>query len=203
MNYRPIQLAAVAGNWHKFMARRLSRRFRRTRLWVLRRDRYTCQFCGFQAKDYQEVVNLDNDYSKNSFSNMATACCFCTQCFFIDSIKLNSYGGGQIICLPELTQNELNSFCHVLFCAMINGTSYKSTAQTLYKGFQQRANLMEEKLGEGISNPAYLGQILIEQREKGEKFNENALLKNLRLLPSRSGFKGQIEHWARAATKES
>ncbi len=48
---------------------------------------------------------------------MATAVAFVPNVFFSDAVGV-SYGGGSLVILPELTQNWLNSFCHVLFCAI-------------------------------------------------------------------------------------
>ena len=73
----------------------------------IERDNYTCQYCGFQAKEYQEIVNLDGNYTNNKLSNMVTACCFCSQCLFLQSVGLDEMGGGQLIYLPEMSQADL------------------------------------------------------------------------------------------------
>ena len=125
---------------------------------ILERDEYTCQFCGFQAKQYQEIVNLDNNYLNNKTTNLVTACCFCTQGFFLEAVGKNEYGGGALIYLPEISQNELNSFCHVLFCAIANATNYRTDAQNVYRTLKLRAKIVEQELGEGLQNPTLLGR---------------------------------------------
>ena len=108
-----LKLIASPSAWRLYSARQADPKFKSFELRVLQRDRYTCKFCGFQAKLFQEVVNLDSNYTNNRMENLVTACCFCSQCFFIESVGVGGYGGGTLVYLPELTQPEVNSFCHV------------------------------------------------------------------------------------------
>lgn len=196
-----LKLIATPGSWRLYSARKMDERFKAYELKVFQRDRYTCQFCGFQAKLFQEIVNLDLNFANNKLSNLVTACCFCAQCFFIESVGVGGYGGGTLIYLPELNQTELNSICHVLFCAITNDTGYKSSAQNIYRSFKFRSQVVEEKYGEGTSDPAIFGQLLI---DSGVTENETAdkLFKDIRLLPSRAKFRKQIERWAASALEE-
>lgn len=196
-----LKLMATPGSWRLYSARTVDERFKTFEKKVLQRDRYRCQFCGFQARLYQEVVNLDNDYSNNKLSNLVTSCCFCAQCFFIESVGVGGYGGGTLIYVPELTQAELNSLCHVLFCAITNDTGYKSSAQNIYRSFKFRSQAVEEKFGEGTSDPALFGQLLIDAGVKDEETRAK-LFKNILLLPSRAKFRKQIEKWAASALEE-
>ena len=142
-----LSINANPETWYLHSLRKADPAFRKFQSKVFERDQYTCQFCGFQAKEYQEVVNVDQNYRNNRLANMATACPFCTQCLFIDSVGMGNFGGGTLIFLPELTQNKINSMCHVLFCAIANDTGYKPTAQALYRSFKFRSQLLEEKFG--------------------------------------------------------
>ncbi|MDR3501072.1 MAG: type IVB secretion system protein IcmJDotN [Legionella sp.] len=198
---KQLKLLATPGSWRLYSARKVDERFKSYEQKVLQRDRYTCQFCGFQARLFQEVVNLDNNYSNNKLPNLVTACCFCAQCFFIESVGVGGYGGGTLIYLPELTQMELNSLCHVLFCAITNDTGYKSSAQNIYRGFKFRSQLVEEKFGEGTSDPAIFGQLMIDAGVNDEE-RRSQLFKNILLLPSRAKFRKQIEKWAASALEE-
>jgi len=200
-NQNALKLVASPGAWRLYSARKVDPRFNEFQLKVLRRDRYTCKFCGFQAKKFQEVINLDLNYANNKLSNLATACCFCAQCFFIESVGLGGYGGGSLIYLPELSQSELNSLCHVLFCAITNDTGYKMSAQDIYRHFKSRSELVENKFGEGTSNPAILGQLIIDSGATDSETNDK-IFKNIRLLPSRAKFRRQIEEWAASALEE-
>jgi intracellular multiplication protein IcmJ len=196
-----LQLAVNLGGWRIFVRRREDKAFLPVAEKILGRDNYTCQYCGFQAREYQEIVNLDGNYLNNKYSNLITACCFCSQCLFIESIGLDEMGGGQLVFLPDMSQSELNSFCHVLFCAMGNGTGYQETAQTIYRSFKFRSQVIENKFGAGTSNPAVLGQLMLEQKARGVEEKVN-VLKDLRLLPSYTKFKAQLDAWAAAALEE-
>lgn len=196
-----LQLVASPGAWRMYSARKMDERFKNIESKVLGRDRYTCQFCGFQARLYQDVINVDGNYSNNKLNNMATACCFCAQCFFIESVGVGGYGGGTLVYLPELEQHEVNSLCHVLFCAITNDTGYKSSAQNIYRSFKLRSQIIEEKFGEGTSDPAIFGQLIIDSGASSAE-KEALLFKNVCLLPSRAKFRKQIEQWAASALEE-
>ncbi|KTD21058.1 type IVB secretion system protein IcmJDotN [Legionella londiniensis] len=199
--HKELRLIASPGSWRLYSARKADPRFKTFEQKVFQRDRYTCQFCGFQARLYQEVINLDGNYNNNQLSNLATSCCFCAQCFFIESVGVGGYGGGTLIYLPELSQAELNSLCHVLFCAITNDTGYKNTAQSIYRSFKFRSQAIENKFGEGTSDPAIFGHLLIDSGHIDDEISAN-ILKNVRLLPSRAKFRQQIEHWAASALEE-
>lgn len=196
-----LNLAVNLNGWRIFVRRREDKSFAPVAEKILNRDSYTCQYCGFQAKEYQEIVNLDGNYMNNKFSNLITSCCFCMQCLFIESIGMDEMGGGQLIYLPEMSQSELNSFSHVLFCAMGNGTGYQESAQSIYRSFKFRSQLIENKFGPGTSNPSILGQLLLEYQVKSPG-RESEVLKDLRLLPSYTKFKVQLDAWAAAALEE-
>ena len=197
----PLQLMAQPGSWRVFTSRKHDPAFKGFVTRVLERDQYTCQYCGFQAQDYQEIVNVDQNYYNNKFSNLAVACCFCAQCFFLDAVGQTDFGGGTLIYLPEVEQANLNVFCHVLFCAISNNTPYKASAQSIYRTLRFRSQAVERAFGEGLSDPALMGQLLVEsalsQEEAGKALSE------LRLLPARNRFREQIQHWAKAAMAES
>lgn len=196
-----LQLAVNLNGWRLFVRRREDKAFLPVADKVLSRDNYTCQYCGFQAKEFQEIVNLDGNYANNKLSNMITACCFCSQCLFLESTGLDEMGGGQLIYLPELSQADLNSFCHVLFCAMGNGTGYQESAQAIYRSFKFRSQPVENKFGSGTSSPATFGQIILEFRQSHPD-TPVEILKDLRLLPAYTKFKIQLETWAKAALEE-
>jgi intracellular multiplication protein IcmJ len=196
-----LKLMASPGSWRLYSARKADPRFKSFELKVLQRDKYVCQFCGFQARMYQDVVNLDGNYTHNRLKNLVTACCFCAQCFFIESVGVGGYGGGTLIYLPELSQPELNSLCHVIFCAITNNTGYKNSAQNIYRSFKFRSQVVEDKFGEGTSDPSIFGKLIIDSGVSSIETIDQ-LFKNIRLLPSRAKFRTQIEHWAASALEE-
>ena len=196
-----LQLAVNLIGWRNFARRKEDKKFLPVASRVFVRDHYICQYCGFQAKEYLDVVNVDGNYSNNKFSNMITSCCFCTQCLFLQAVGLDDMSGGQLIYLPEMSQMDLNSFCHVLFCAMGNSTGYQDSAQSIYRSFKFRGQIVENKFGTGTSNPSVFGQMIVEYQDHyPDKGSE--VLKDLRLLPSNTKFRVQLEAWAAAALKE-
>lgn len=198
----PLHLTATPESWRLFSVRKTDEGFQEFRNHVLERDQFTCQFCGFQATQYQEVINLDNNYRNNKLTNMVTACGFCAQCFFLEAVGKDDYGGGILIYLPEISQNDLDGFCHVLFCAMYNATSYRNDAQNIYRSFKLRTQIVDKQLGEGMSDPVALGRMLIEATEEQRADIAKKVLAPLRLLPSYTRFSKQIEDWAKAALND-
>jgi len=198
---RELKLAVNLNGWRLFVRRREDKAFLPVAKRIYERDYYICQYCGFQAKQYQEVVNLDGNYTHNKTSNLITACCFCVQCLFLESIALDDMGGGQLIYLPEMSQADLNSFCHVLFCAMGNGTGYQDSSQAIYRSLKFRSQPIENRFGPGTSNPSILGQLILEHEMKSPDVPLD-LLTDLRLLPSYTKFKVQLDAWAAAALEE-
>lgn len=196
-----LKLAVSLSGWRAFVGRKRDKAFLPAQKRVFERDFYACQYCGFQAKEYQEVVNLDGNYNNNKLSNMITACCFCSQCLFLQSVGLDEMGGGQLIYLPEISQGNLNSFCHVLFCAMENNTGYQDSAQSLYRSLKFRSQIIENKFGSGTSNPVIMGQMMLEYQMQSPD-QKIELLNDVRLLPSNTKFKIQLDAWAAAALKE-
>ena len=194
-----LRLAVNLNGWRIFIRRRDDKAFLPVAEQVFQRDSYTCQYCAFQARQFQEVVNIDGNYTNNKMSNMITACCFCSQCLFLESVGLDDMGGGQLVYLPEMSQAELSSFCHVLFCAMGNGTGYQDSAQAIYRSFKFRSQQVENKFGSGASNPAVFGQLILEH---GQAEINVDVLKDMRLLPSYTKFKVQLDAWAAAALEE-
>lgn len=196
-----LHIQAQAGAWRLYSARKANSGFRAFQAKIWQRDRYTCQFCGFQARQFQDVINIDGNYRRNKASNMVTSCCFCAQCFFLESVGVGDFGGGTLVYLPEISQPQLNSFCHVIFCAITNDTGYKASAQSIYRSFKFRSQLVEDAFGEGCSSPSTIGQLLIDSG-KTELKEQHRLLDGIRLLPSRAKFRLQIERWAATALDE-
>ncbi len=194
----PIKLSATPDVWRLFSVRKADPAFQKPKETILVRDNYTCQYCGFQAKKYQEIVNLDNNYYNNKLSNLVTACCFCSQCFFLEAVGKDDYGGGILIYLPEISQADLNGFCHVLFCAMSNDTSYSAIAQNIYRDLKSRFRIVEDYLGEGMSEAALFGHMLIDVKGKDKDKIDKDILSSLRLLPSYSKFSDQVRDWSEA-----
>lgn len=199
---RLLKLHAEPDAWRLYTARKADKAFRPYQERVLDRDHHTCQYCGFQARQYQEVVNVDHDYHHNAMNNLVTACCFCAQCHFLEMVGRGGEGGGTLIYMPDLDQAKLNGLCHVLFCAMANATSYRVDAQTIYRELKMSAQIIDDELGENMSDPAVFGQVVIDSHIPNSQMVGLKMLDNIRLLPSRESFQMQVETWASAALSD-
>ncbi len=190
----PIIPTAQRGTWRSFYARKSNKNFLALKTRILQRDNYTCRFCGFYAKEFQEVVNIDQNYKNNTLDNMATACCFCTQCFFLDAVGFDGSSGGVMIHLPEISQADLNNFCRVLFCSMDKESAYKGKLQSVYMSFKDRTKEIVNCYGPDSSDPRVFGQGLLDASLTKEQMQHD-VLKHIRLLPSKRAFTTQIDYW--------
>lgn len=194
MELLPIYLTAKRGAWRKYHARKHNKKFLILKKRILQRDNYTCRFCGFYAKEFQEVINIDSNYKNNHPNNLATACAFCAQCFFIDSVGLDGNSGGSIIHLPEISQADLNHFCRVLYCAMDKESAYKGKLQSVYMSFRDRTKEVINCFGPDAQEPKVFGQGFLDAGMT-EAQMRHELMNHLRLLPSKKAFTPQIEYW--------
>lgn len=197
----PIKLLATDSNWRLFMVRKADSAFLTFQNRVFERDQYTCRYCGFKSKQFLEVINRDCNYLNNRLSNLVTACGFCTQCFFLESVGQGGFGGGVLIYLPEMSQNELNAFCHILFASMAGGKDFNA-ARNVYRSYKLRTQPIEKQWGEGFSTPALLGRLLIDTHGEAKTVLNAELSESLRLLPDPSRFSSQIQDGLLAALNE-
>lgn len=194
MDLLPIIISSRRGMWRLYNARKRNNKFLAIKKRVLQRDNYTCRYCGFFAKEFQDVVNIDQNYKNNDFANLATACCFCSQCFFIDAVGLDSTTGGTIIHLPEISQADLNNFCRVLYCSLDKESAYKGKLQAVYMSFKDRSKEVVNCFGPDSSDPRVFGQGILDAGLTKEQLQHD-VLKHLRLLPSKKAFNVQIDYW--------
>ncbi|MBS0286286.1 MAG: type IVB secretion system protein IcmJDotN [Proteobacteria bacterium] len=194
MELLPITITAQRGSWRLYNARKRNNKFLDIKKRVLQRDNYTCRYCGFFAKEFQEIVNIDQNYRNNDINNLATACCFCAQCFFLDAVGLDANTGGAIIHLPEISQSDLNNFCRVLYCSMDKESAYKGKLQSVYMSFKDRSKEVVNCFGPDSSDPRVFGQGLLDASLNKEQLQHD-VLRHLRLLPSKKAFTVQIDYW--------
>lgn len=196
MKLLPINITAKRGNWPRFKARRNNKNFLQLESQILARDKNTCRYCGFSSDKYQVVVNINHDYNvgKSTPDNLATACIFCAQCFFLDGIGHDNNWGGTLVYLPEISQADLNQFTRVLFVSMLRDTPYKSKLQTVYLNLKDRENTVNEIFGPNSSNPYIFGQTLSDSNLNSEQL-QHPILQQLRLLPDRKCFTQEVFYW--------
>lgn len=194
MDFLPLTLSSKRGNWQRFMSRKSNVAFKKLAAKVLARDDYTCRYCGFRSEKYQEVINIDQNYSHNSLDNLACACQFCAQCFFLESIGRDGHSGAVVIHLPEFSQADLNHFCRALFCSLLRDSPYKGKLQAVYLSLQDRAKSVEDTFGPAAQDPAVFGQAMIDSGLTEQQL-KHPILSELKLLPTRKFYKKQAEYW--------
>ncbi len=194
MDLLPITLSAGRGNWQRFMSRKANENFRKIAAKVFARDDFTCRYCGFQSQKYQEIVNIDQNYTHNHINNLATACQFCSHCFFLDAIGKDGKTGGTLIHLPEISQADLNHFCRAIICSLLRDAPYKGKLQAVYLSLQDRSKTIEEVFGPSAQDPNIFGQSLIDCGLTADQL-KHPILSELKFLPTRKFYKKQAEYW--------
>lgn len=144
------------------------------------------------------VVNIDQNYANNTMGNMTTACPFCKQCLFLETVGSGEDNGGVLIYMPEISQADLNGISHALFCAIANATVHEHSANNIYCALKLRSKPVESVYGEELSNPKLFGQMVL-NTPGCEKSHQNKILEGLRLLPLINNFRGQIKDWSQNA----
>lgn len=202
MNFLPLSLTASDINWRLFLLRRSDKKFQTIQEKIFARDQFRCRYCGFTSQKFLDVVNHDGNYQQNNMNNLVTACSFCSQCHFIESIGQSDFGGGVLVYLPELTQNELNASCHVIFASLAMKTSLATNLGNLYRAMKLTSQSVEKELGDGMSQPATVGRVLIDTPKKESEKIEKILKEKIRLLPNLQRFDRAIWTWAVEALAE-
>lgn len=194
-----LSLAATHTNWRLFMVRKADPAFLAFQKKVFTRDEDTCQFCGFKAKSFMDVVNVDGNFYNNHINNLVTACCFCSQCYFLESVGRDEIGGGTLISFPELSQIELNALCHELFVSIIGGTTAAGQARNIYRSIKLRSQQAEKLLGEGMSTPSMLGRLLVDSGDEQSSDFLHNIKDSIRLLPDMQKFANPVRVWVEEA----
>jgi intracellular multiplication protein IcmJ len=185
-----LSLSGELNNWEKFKARKKSKTFNEISNKILRRDKETCRFCGYQGQTL-EVINYDGNYKNNTARNFITACVLCARCTLLDHYKLDYTGGDRIIYLPELSQGKLNALCQILFAEAAGDANSEGTynAKSVLAQLLDRANFLDETAGCQLSHPGLFLYYL-----NGQKKNAD-LISKLRWLPDPLEYPDAIKIW--------
>jgi len=188
----PLVLTANIDGWRAFLARRHLPAFQKAAPKVWERDHYRCQFCGFQSKKFQEIVNVDGNYQNNAGNNLATACALCAHCLFLGAPGL----GHHIILLPQLTQVQISHITRVFFCAQESNSQYTETAKVLYRNMRKFTDPIEEIFGKDSSNAEVFGQCMLDTHDiESDRYYE--VMKKVRMLPNPKTLEKPIQQWAK------
>ncbi len=197
----PLTLNINPEGYQHYFRREKDSRFASFREKIFDRYDHTCQYCAFQAHVDMTVLNINGEYGEghNKMNNMVCACVLCAQCQFLE--HADTFGGGTLIHLPELSQERINALCHVFFCAIINHTAYAATATSQYYRLCSEGEKIEEAWGEGFSKPEILARAVMQYGELTQEM-KHQLLAARRLVPSMHGFMPSLDRWAKAALDE-
>lgn len=191
-----IKLIADVNSYKLYSIRQDDSKFDVFKQKVLQRDRSTCSYCSFKAKQHMTVINHDGDYQNNSFDNLVTACLFCAQCHFLPFVGKVDGTGGVLIHLPDMLQLDLNALCHVLFCTVYHKATHYENAEKIYKSLKLRSKLIDDCWGNGFSNPSLFGQLIIDTPSEKIRTVKDDVLSQIRLLPSFKSFENEINDWS-------
>lgn len=160
---------------------------------TLRRDDYTCRFCGFRAQQYQRVVSYANDDKDLPF---VTACTFCEQCMTLERAGMMS--SGVLIWLPEIGQAELNHIARAIYVGRADTGAVADLAGRALDALMARRADAKKRLGS--DDPLLLATIMHETLTDEETRQVAAKLDGIRLLPLDKhivrGRKGDINHFS-------
>ncbi len=196
-NKLTLRLGEVA--WNYYVKRQTDPQFEKFAASIHMRDHNACFFCGFSSNVNMMVVNLDHDYTNNKRSNLVTSCPFCQQCLFLESCGKLQSGGGTMIYLPEMSQEQLNALCHVLYASIINGSVHARAADSYIQSLKLRASYVEKAFGKNMSIPSFMGQMIVDTPGVNRKEIEQGILQKVRVLPSLEKFEEPIVNWAKSA----
>lgn len=197
-----LEIHAQEDNWRLFNLRSKDPNFTKYKTSILNRDNNKCQYCGFTAQSHMEIVNLDHNYGNNKTTNLVTACPLCVNTLFLEMTGKTSFGGGLMIYLPEISQNDLIGMTHIAFCAKQTTENYQAISENLFSTLKLRAKYVEKHIGKGFSKPDLLGKLMIDTPVKDQKKLKSALKKSIRFLPDPLMYKDQIIAWSEELNTE-
>lgn len=162
---------------------------------VLKRDNYSCRFCGFRSPKFQEVHHWDDDHANNELGNLMTVCNLCHQVHHLGMCGMR--GAGFIAALPELTQTEVNHIARAHFVAqLLVDTNTKDRLTGLYALLRARADMLKSAFQLDIASPLLFAEILSGCDERMYAVRAS-FLESLRLVATEAAFQpGQLEYYA-------
>lgn len=146
---------------------------------VLKRDDYTCRYCGFRAERYQEINYTGGEKVEAKPENYVAACTFCHQCFHLERVALSQ--SGAVIFLPEIGQAALNHMCRAIYIARITQGPIAEAAREALDVLLARRAEAQNRIG--TDDPRTLASVLQEFLEEKEYAARAVRLKGIRILP--------------------
>lgn len=142
---------------------------------VMRRDDYTCRFCGFRSLKFQRTMPCkiagDPPY--------ATVCTFCEQCMALERTGIS--GAGQLIWLPEIPQVELNHLVRAIYVSANAPYPINELSKRARDALTVRRAEAKKRLGS--DDPMLLATIMRENLNDNERKGATAKIEGVRLMP--------------------
>lgn len=146
---------------------------------ILERDRFTCRYCGFKAKKYQQLHYLNGNVSDTRPSNLVTACVFCHQVLRLDLVS--PMRSGTLIWLPEVGQASFHHLCRAIYIARITSGHMAKAARQVYDLLMARREAVKARLG--TDDPSVLTAVMQDFLEDDEYEDRAKKLDGVRLMP--------------------
>ena len=139
---------------------------------ILKRDDFTCRFCGFRAVQYQRIVQFEKQF--------VTACSFCEQVIALD--RAGMMGTAVLIWLPEITQAELHHVARAIYVARADeGSEMAEIATRALDAIMTRRADAKKRLGS--DDPMLLATVMHENLTEAERAAAVTKLEGIRLMP--------------------
>lgn len=159
---------------------------------ILRRDDFTCNYCGFRSENYQRVVRASGQGAKDGW---VTCCTFCEQCLMLDRAGL--MGTAVLVWLPEIAQAELNHIARAIYVGRTGDGPIIELATRAFDALMARRVDAKKRLGS--DDPLLLATILHESLTEEEVKPAIAKLEGIKLMPLDKhmvrGPKGDTNHF--------
>jgi len=143
------------------------------------RDHYSCRYCGFTAKKYQEIHFLSGNYKDLSDQNLVTACAFCHQCLNLD--RAGAMNSGTLIFAPEIDQVALNHLAQAIYVARRTQGPMADAARMAMNALLSRKDETTRRIG--TDSPRLLAAVMRELLEPGAYKRRTVVLDGIRLMP--------------------
>lgn len=212
-----LKLSAKLGSWrmHDEEAEQHNDDYQQIRNQVLRRDNFSCQFCGFKSvseskankitrlySGFLECHHIDDNHANNVPNNVITACPFCHQVFHTGNAGHRS--AGNIAFMPYMKQEDINLLFNLLAVTKANDASaYHNVVKDIEELFTSFM-LAAEDIEPGLSSAANFGSIFIglSIKDKDAFKKIDSFTWGMRLIPDLDSgvFDKAVEYWASNGT---
>lgn len=186
--------------------------YARVRLDVLRRDAYTCKYCGFvssgdsqantgsyAASGYLEVHHQDDNHKNNQISNLVTVCPFCHQVFHVGFAGKRA--AAQLTWFPWLPQATVNLMSNLAAVAIAREGAWAQAGHSWFQWMGQLQTQSARVYGDAILDVGNLGMALMSCASQGSPgwTNRAQATAALRLIPRRDVYTQAIQWWSQQA----